>query len=157
MGGPQEALRVACLDVSGVRSECDSHLQAGLTAPLRERHREKAMRTFPPSPEVASAAAERDGRAAAQAALAGGASAAEADQASRAAVARTIARRAPLLYLVPIVFHHGLLLRWRRELRGASYAVSPGGLLPEGREREGGRRGGGGRVVEVAAEAVGGG
>jgi len=61
------------------------------------------MRTFPPSPEVASAA-ERDGRAAAQAALAGGASAAEADQASRAAVARTIARRAPLLYLVPIVF-----------------------------------------------------
>jgi hypothetical protein len=103
LGGPQEALGVACLDVSGVRSECDSHRQAGLTAPLRVRHREKAMRTFPPSPEVASAA-ERDGRAAAQAALAGGASAAEADQASRAAVARTIARRAPLLYLVPIVF-----------------------------------------------------
>ena len=103
LGGPQEALRVACMDVSGVRSECSSYLRGGLTPPLRERHREKATRRFAPSEEAASAA-ERDGHAAAQAALSGGASAAEADQASRAAVARALALRAPLLYLVPIVF-----------------------------------------------------
>jgi hypothetical protein len=103
LGGPQEALRVACLDVSGVRSECTSYRQEGLLAPLKDRHREKANRTFVPS-EEAAAAAERDGRAAAQTALAGGASSEEAERASGAAAARALALRAPLLYLVPIVF-----------------------------------------------------
>ena len=104
LGGPQEALRVACMDVSGVRSECSSYLREGpLIAPLKERHWVKATRTFAPSQEAATAA-EREGQAAAQAALAGGASAAEADRASRAAAARALTLRAPLLYLVPIVF-----------------------------------------------------
>ena len=103
LGGPAVASFVACLDVSGVRSECASYMAQGLHAPLAARQAEKAKREFTPSSEALTAAAVAAAGALA-AATAAGAGPEAAVQARDAAHHQALAMRAPPLYLEPIVF-----------------------------------------------------
>jgi hypothetical protein len=103
IGTQAHATKAACLDCCGVRSECPSHLQAGLWAALRSAHNGKKNRVFPHSTGALTAAATDGDRAAAACAAAGG-SAEESEAARVASRSRALDARRPQLLVVPIVF-----------------------------------------------------
>jgi hypothetical protein len=103
IGGHAHSSTQACLDCTGVRSECASHMCAGLPQSMAAAHARKVNRHFEPSAAAHIAAATAGDKAALESAAAGGSSA-DVEAAREAARQRALEARRPRPYVVPVVF-----------------------------------------------------